>query len=183
MLQLLLGQILEAIYFAVFMIFTKEIKHKRVLYILLMIAEYLILKQFFQFNIYFQLSYTIFTYIILKVLYREKAQITDIFTFTIASIVLIVISALSYMLIASTIEIKSIAYIIKNTLMIIFLICMRTKLPKIQALYKKLWNRNDKVKKKMKTTTFRGINVIVFNVMFYVINLGMIYAITFYGRS
>ena len=182
MLQLLLGQIPEAIYFALFMIYTKNLKQKRILYIILMISEYLILKLFFKFNIYFQLSYTIFTYLILKLLYKNKAQIIDVFTFTISSIILIVISAFSYTIISATIGIKLVAYIIKNILMFVFLFIARKRLNKIQKLYKKLWNRNDKVDKKIKTTTFRSINAILFNVMFWVINFGMIYAITFYGR-
>lgn len=106
LMELLLGQIPEAIYFALFMIFTKQLKEKRILYILLMIGEYLILKLFFKFNIYFQVSYTVFTYIILKLLYREKSQITDVFTFTISSIVLIIISAFSYTIISATFGVK-----------------------------------------------------------------------------
>ena len=53
MLELLLGQIPEAIYFALFMIFTKELKSKRFLYVALMIAEYLLLKHFIEFSIWF----------------------------------------------------------------------------------------------------------------------------------
>ena len=48
---------------------------------------------------------------------------------------------------------------------------------KIQGVYKKVWNRNDATKKKIKSTTFRCLNLVVFNIMFYVINLGLIYAI------
>lgn len=69
-----------------------------------------------------------------------------------------------------------IALIINRTLMIMFLILFHKKLYKIQNLYKKLWNRNDKRKSRIKSTTFRAINLIIFNIIFYVLNLCMLYS-------
>ena len=173
MLELLLGQIPEAIYFALFMIFTKELKSKRFLYIVLMIAEYLLLKHFIEFSIWFQIAYTIIQFIMLKILYKEKAQITDIFTFTIASIILILSCGILYFIVWKTIN-NYIVYVVLNRIfLILFLVLFRNKLHKIQDLYKLLWNRNDKKKTKMKSTTFRALNIVVFNVIFYIINLGM----------
>ena len=40
-------------------------------------------------------------------------------------------------------------------------------------MYKKYWNRNDKVNKKMKSLTFRNINIISFNVMFFLMHIGL----------
>lgn len=176
MLEMLLGQIPEALYFALFMLFTKQLKEKRVLYILLMIAEYIILKQFFKFTMYFQISYTLLTYVVLKILYKEKSQVTDIFTFSIASIILIIISAIISLLFRHNIVV---AIIISRIIMFMFLLVFKDKLFNIQKLYKHLWNRNDKVKKRMKSTTFRVINTVVFNLMFYIINTGMLYALLF----
>ena len=58
-----------------------------------------------------------------------------------------------------------------------FLFLFRNKLYKIQKLYKKIWNRDDSIDKKIKTTTFRGFNIVMFNTMFYLLNLCMLYAI------
>lgn len=173
MLELLLGQIPEAIYFALFMILTKQLKSKRCLYVILMIIEYLLLKQFIQFDMWFQIAYTIIQFIILKVLYKEKAQVTDIFTFAIASIILILSCAVLYFIIWATINNYIVYVILNRILLVLFLLVCRNKLPKIQKLYKRLWNRNDKIKTKMKSTTFRALNVVISNVMFYIINLGM----------
>ena len=173
MLELLLGQIPEAIYFALFMIFTKELKTKRILYTIFMVLEYLLLKFFIEYNIWFQVAYTIIQFLILKLLYKEKAQITDIFTFTIASAVLILISFISYSVVWFTLNNYYIAVILCRVLLFVFLIMFYKKLYKIQKLYKILWNRNDKKKTKMKSATFRAVNVVVFNVIFYIINLGM----------
>lgn len=182
MLELLLGQIPEAIYFALFMIFTKELKSKRILYIVLMITEYLLLKHFIIYNIWFQIAYTIAQFIILKILYKEKAQITDIFTFAIASAVLILISFISYFVIWTTLNNYYIAVILCRILLFTFLVVSHKKLCKIQKLYKLLWNRTNKKPIKMKSATFRAVNLVIFNIMFYIINLGMIFTL-FIGRG
>lgn len=177
MAELFLGQIPEAIYFALFMIYAKNLKEKRLLFTFLMILEYFILTRIFFLNIYFQVLYIAITYLILKLLYKEKAQITDIFTFCIGSIYLMIVSVLYVFLIYPFVKNPILHVIINRVILIGSILLLNKRLYKIQNLYKKLWNRNDKIKKKIKTTTFRSINVIVFNVMFYVINAGLIYCI------
>ena len=170
--ELFLGQIPEAIYFALFLILTKKIKEKRLIFTLLMILKYLLLKQFTVFNMWFQMSYLAMTFLTLKVVYKEKAQVTDIFTFGIASIILIAISFISFMLFRPNMIVGS---IVNRILLFVFLLLFRKKLPKIQSVYKLQWNRNDKTRKKVKSITFRAVNLIIFNIMFYIINLGMTY--------
>ena len=177
MLEILIGQIPEAIYFSLFMIFAKNLKSKRILFTVLMVAEYLLLKQFINFNIWFQIIYTFMTFVILKVLYKEKAQVTDIFTFAIGSVVLMIISIVSYFIVWKTVNIYYVALALNRILIILFLILTYNKLYKIQNLYKRFWNRNDKIKKKMKSTTFRALNLVIFNIMFYIINICMIFII------
>ena len=116
-------------------------------------------------------------FVILKVLYKEKSQITDIFTFTIASIILILSCSVLYFIIWKTINNFIIYVILNRLLLILFLIIFHNKLYKIQKLYKRLWNRNNKNKNKIKSTTFRAINVVIFNIIFYIINLGMLFII------
>ncbi len=180
MLQILLGFIPEAIYFALFIIFTKQLKEKRILFIFLMIAEYLLLKYFLHYTVWFQIIYTFFTYLILKILYKEKAQITDIFTFILASVFLIVASSVVFILFNLTIKNMLLAAIVLRFVTFMPLFLFNYKLNKIQNIYKKLWNRNDKIKKKMKSTTFRCINIILFNITFYILNIVMLYSIAFY---
>lgn len=71
MLELIIGQIPEAIYFALFMIYAKGLKEKRILFTVLMVAEYILLTRIFIFNIYFQILYTFMSYMILKLLYLD----------------------------------------------------------------------------------------------------------------
>lgn len=181
MLEILLGQIPEAIYFALFMIFTKQLKEKRILFVISMVCEYLLLKQFLHYNLWFKVLYTIFVYMILKILYKEKAQIIDIFTFMISSFIMLFISIIPYVIIWFTINNVLIYAVIDRICMLLFLIIFKNKLYKIQLLYKKLWNRNDKINKKIKTTTFRCLNLVAFNFMFYLSNIIIMFVV--YGNG
>lgn len=140
-----------------------------------MIVEYLLLKLAFSYNVMMQILYTFLSYIILKMLYKEKAQIIDIFTFTIASIVIIITSAIMFFIANATFKNLDICIILHKILLFTLLFIFKNKLYNIQLLYKKLWNRNFNKKYKIKTTTFRAINVVAFNVIFYIINFGMLF--------
>ena len=179
MLELLIGQIPEAIFFSLFMIYAKGLKEKRVLFTILMVIEYLLLKSFIHYNIWFQILYTFMTFIILKILYKEKSQITDIFTFTIASLIMGIVEGTLYFIVWKTINNYIIFVVLVKIIYILFFIFFHKKLHKIQSLYKILWNRkqdtNNKSKIRIKSTTFRCINIVLFNIIFYLINLCMIF--------
>lgn len=175
MIEIFLGQIPEAIYFALFMIYAKDLKEKRILFTILMIVEYLLLLHSFPYSLLAHVLFVMITYIILKILYKSKAQITDIFTFGISSIILIFINAFLYFSLYKLIDNYIIYVIIDRILSIIFLIIFKNKLNNIQKIYKILWNRNDKIKKPIKSTTFRCANLVIFNLMFYIINIAMLY--------
>lgn len=174
---LYVAQIPEAIYFALFMIYTKRLKEKRLIYIILMIIEYVLLVQLFPYNVIFQVLYTFISYIILKLLYKEKAQIIDIFTFSIASLILMLTSGIMYFTQLFTYKNAYICAVLHRILIFCLLYIFRNKLYNIQKLYKRIWNRNFNKTYKMKTTTFRALNVVIFNTMFYVINFGMLLCI------
>ena len=182
MLQLLLGQIPEAIFFALFMIYAKGLKEKRFLFTVLMVVEYVLLLNIFPYNFKFHISFMILTYLLLKMFYKEKCQITDVFILAIGYIVLAISSVLfSIPKMLNIISNYTICIILNRIFLFIFLFVFNYKLINIQNLYKKLWNRNDKVPKKIKTTTFRALNLVVFNILFAILNLCMIYAIYLKG--
>lgn len=177
MLEILIGQIPEAIYFSLFMIFAKNLKSKRILFTILMIAEYLLCLNSMPYDMVSHVLVFIMSYLTLKILYKEKAQITDVFTLGIASIVLIIINLILYFSICNVIN-NYIAYvIIDRILLFTFVFLLKNKLNFIQNIYKKYWNRNDKIMKKIKSTTFRCLNLVIFNLMFYIINIAMLYCI------
>lgn len=171
----ILVKLVEPIYFSLFLIMAKDIKHKRLLFISIMIFEYLMLTSLIEYNVWLQLLYTFMIYINLKVLYKEKAQITDIFLFAFASVILIVISIFSYFVVYFTIGIYDIALILNRMLLIIFLFVSKSVVRKTYKEFYSLWNRHGNPNK-VKSLTLRNISIIIFNIMFYVINFGMIYA-------
>ena len=172
----LLEKVLEAIYFSAFLIIGKNIKEKKLLFVAIMVFEYVVLKCFIQFNVWFQIIYTFITYINLKFLYKEKAQITDIFLFMVASLILILVSLFcgSFQVFF---KVKYFYLLILNRIILfLVLIGLRNKINKIYSKYYSLWNRHYN-NSKIKSLTLRNISIIVFNLMFYIINIGLIYAI------
>lgn len=176
-LELLLGQLPEAAYFALFIILVRQIKVKRLLFISLSSIEYILLLILFPYNIWSHVLYFAMTYVILKMLYKERALITDIFTLAIASLFMMVISIPLYLVIHAFSLHILIGNVIQKLILFLVLYLLRNKLVNIQRLYKKFWNRNDKVPKRMKSTTFRVLNVIVFNFMFYIINIILVFCL------
>lgn len=175
LLEILLGQLPEALYFAIFMIFAKGLKEKRLQYIAIMIFEYLALKHFIHYNIWFQVAYTFMTYLSLKILYKEKAQIVDIVTFTIASIILIISSAICFFACFQNVIVAS---IVNRVILFVLLFAYGEKLSIIRDFYRKFWNRHND-NGKIKSVTVRCITVVIFNIMFYIINIGMMFAIIY----
>ena len=159
------------------MIFAKNLKEKRLLFILLMILQTIILRWLLPYNLWQQVDSIIVTYYLLKLLYKEKAQIIDVFTFTIASLIMLGINTIVYLIVLFTIKQFVVYAILSRILLFIFLFYFNHKLYNMTKLYKKLWNRNDKIKKKIKTTTFRSINIVIFNLMFYLAHIVLLFGI------
>lgn len=181
-LEILLGQVPEAIYFSLFLIFTKGIKQKRLKFVISAVVEYVLLMFGFPYNVWSRILYFVALYLILKLFYDDKSNITDVFTLGIASIFLMIISFVSYVIVWLGCKDIIVGVILQKLLLFLFLFLVKNKLHLISKMYKKMWNRNDKVKKIMKSATFRCINVIVFNLMFYLLNIGIIISIIVHGR-
>lgn len=172
---LLLENILEAIYFSLFLIIGKGLKEKRLLFIIIMIFEYLILKCVIKYNVWFQIIYTFMSFVNLKVLYKDKAQITDIFLFAIASIILILVGlGCGAFQIHFGVKYKTLL-IINRILLFCILIIIRNKINKTYTKYCKNWNKHSD--NKIRSLTLRNISIIIFNIMFCTINIGLLYAI------
>ena len=112
------------------------------------------------------------TYINLKVLYKEKAQITDIFLFMFASIILILFSGIFAILVYNNIINYIVAIILLRICLFLFLFFNIKNINGVYKTFCKSWNRNKN--SKIKSLTLRNISIIIFNLMFYSINLAMI---------
>lgn len=176
--RLISAKLLEPIYFSLFLIVGKDLKKKRLLLTCIMIFEYIMLTNIIEFNVWFQFIYTFLSFINLKVLYKEKAQITDIFLFAAASIILILLSMLTYITALYTYNNYMVSLIINRILMFCFIFLFRKQIRKLYKEFYSLWNRHSKPNK-IKSLTLRNISIISFNVMFWFINLGMLYFIKY----
>lgn len=173
-----LAQLPEPVYFSLFLIIGKNIKEKRLLLISVMTIQYLLLVRIFPYNVWFQLIYTFMSFVNLKVLYKEKAQVTDIFLFSVSSIILILISAFCYGIIYVTVKNYVLALIMNRMLMFAILYFSRNKIKNIYKKFCSLWNRHNNLNK-IRSLTLRNISIITFNLMFWFINLGMIFFLTY----
>jgi len=172
MIEILIGQISEALYFALFLIYGKGLKNKRAIFTLLMIAEYLFLKHAVHLNytIVFQITYTFFTYAFLKILYKEKSQITDIFLFT-GSLIILLAFTIPFLWLNQYIGNINIACAISKVCLFAFLFATRNKLNKWYKKYYSHWNRKHEGNPKIKSLTLRNASIVTFNLLFYITHI------------
>lgn len=162
--ELFIGQIPEAVFFPLFVIFCKGIKEKRLAFISLSIFQYLILVYTFPNNSWFQFIYVGVLYLDCKFLWKDKSNILDLMYIFLGTIYLTVTSLIAYFIFFENIILS---VLLSRTLM--FLPFLFSK--NIKKLYIKYWNRNDFEKKKIKSITFRSLNVMSINVMFVIIHI------------
>ena len=127
MINILTGLIPEAVYFSLFIIFTKDYKNNRTLFTILLALGYIVLKQIFPANVYCQVCYILYVPFIMWLTNKEKFHISDIFVMSWAStsLIALTIPCLPIFLIFNN---YILFYIAVRTLMIIFLIVFKKKL-------------------------------------------------------
>ena len=169
-LSIILGLIPEILYFTLFIIYTKNIKEKRIKLFFLLSLAYLV---FILLNNYSIINYIIFivlAYIILKLLYKKKTQIIDIFVFSIAFSYVCLISFITSRFINNNYIMYYIMMIINRILLFIPFIFK----DKFNILYKKycsLWNRNYDKKQPIKSITLRNISLFTLNIFIFIMNI------------
>lgn len=178
--NILFGLLPEVLYFTLFIIFTKGYKTNRIKLFVLLAIGYIVFKLIFSLNVLFQLSFTFYVPIILKILYKDKFHISDIFVFVYASIVLILLTFL-ILPIDSIFHNYMLAFVLNRILMFIFLFIFRNKLNKVYKWIISQWNRNYEKPNKIKAITIRQVCVISLNVMIFVLNFGVQYLINGIG--
>lgn len=167
----LVGAVMQPIYFALFLIFTKKIKDKRLLFISIMILEHFILKYAckLHYTINFELSYSIMTYLILKIVYMV--------TFIISVLFMGVINVSAGIIIGMNVY----GLIFTNIFPIIAIYLLRHRLNEIDKFYNKFWNRHNNPKM-LKSITIRGISSVMTIITFVLMNLWLIYGILIVRR-
>lgn len=101
----IVGMILQSIYYAYFMIATKRIKKRRLLFIISIMIEYMFLKYVCNLNytINFELMFGILIIFVLKLFYNNKAKITDLITYVLSIIFLGIFSVSGLLILGANI--------------------------------------------------------------------------------
>jgi len=169
-LSILLGLIPEVLFFTLFITYTKNIKEKRIkLFLLLAIVYFLcVLVQNLQI-LFYTLLIALF-YLVLKLLYKNKIQIIDIFIISIAYLWIMLLSTVMLFLLNSDRSNYYYLYIIDRILLFLPFI-FKNKFNKIYKKYCKFWNRNDEEKRHIKSITLRNISLIAINLTIVIANI------------
>lgn len=160
--NLLCGIIPDIIYFVLFIILIKRIENKKITFFLLFSLFYIPIIIIFQKNIFANILFTFLIYLIMKILYGKKANIMDIFLFTWASIIYMIVILITFAIFKNLI----ITSIVGKLLLLLLLLLFRNKLNKLYTKCILLWDRHN-YKKQLKSITIRNINIVILNISIY----------------
>ena len=166
--SIFLGLLPEVLYFTLFLVYTKGIKTKRLKLFLLLAIGYIALIMICRYQLLFYLGYIVYTYLILKLLY--KSHIVNLFLFVICFLYYAICSYISFIIVDN----YWVAYILDRILLFLPIIFINN----VNGFYKKytkLWNRNDKAK--IKSITLRNISLMFLYLMIIIVNFILLYII------
>ena len=159
--SLFCGMFPDVLYFTLFIIYTKKLKEKRLLLFSLLAVGYILLIMICRYEFIFYITYIVYGYLILKLLY--KSHIIDLFLFATAFSYLMLLS----FLLVNIIPIYSVAFIIDRILLFVPFL-FRSKFNSIYLKYIKIWNRHKH--NKIKSLTVRNTSVLFINILIFTIN-------------
>lgn len=174
LISIVLGLLPEVLYFTLALIYTKNIKEKRLGLGILISVAYVLCLFIQRYQVIYYVAFITLVYLILKLLYKKQTQIIDIFVFSIIFSVLCLLSTLCYFVGLKLNINYYVSYIILRILMFMPFIFKN----KFNVLYKKycsLWNRNDKEKRPIKSITLRNVSLIILNLFISAINIVCLY--------
>lgn len=173
LLTIFVGMLPEIIYFTKFMEYAKNIKEHRIKFFLLMTLAYILCILISQYKILYYVAFIFISYLVMKLIYKEKAQIIDIFVFSVAFIYVALNGLIwSFFISKDMSNYYLISILNRITLFIPFI--FKNKFNNLYNKYKSLWNRNDKIKRPIKSITLRNISLIGLNIFIFLLNLAII---------
>ena len=170
-LSLILGILPQTLFFEFFVINIKGIKKKRLLLFILLYILCILLNMIVRYNLYLYLLYTPLYYAILKLLYRNKVQIIDVFIIALSFAVMMTISALCSLIYKNNYNLYWIAYIVNNILLFATLL-FKKHFQKFYKFYCGNWNRKDG--NKIRSITLRNISLISLNAYIVILSIMLI---------
>lgn len=176
--SILFGLIPEVLYFTLFITYTKNIKEKRIKLFLLIALTYFVCILIQRFQIIFYVLWVFLTYLDCKLLYKKKIQIIDIFIISLSYFWVALLSFVLMKFVNQNYSNYYIIFIIQKILLFLPFV-FKSNFNKMYNYYCKLWNRNDKEKKPIKSITLRNISLILLNVYIFFMNIILINIINF----
>ena len=173
--SLIFGLIPETLYFTLFLIFAKNIKEKKIKLFLLISLSYILCITTIRYKLLLYVVFIFVIYGILKILYKKKAMITDIFLFAFSILYLSIVSYIFYKITINTNINDFLNYIIMRIFLFLPLILFKDKFYNIYKIYCRFWDRNDKENRPIKSITLRNISLTIINLLIILINFFIIF--------
>ena len=177
LISILLGLLPEVLYFTLFISYTKNIKEKRLRLGTLIAVAYMVCMFIQKYQVVYYVLFIALIYLILKLLYKQKAQIIDVFLISIIFNYVCFTSYFCFLFLKQDLSNYFILYIVARILLFIPFI-FKDKFNIIYKKYYSLWNRNDSIKRPIKSITLRNISLISLNLLIFLMNLGCIYILS-----
>ena len=165
--SLLLGMLPEVLYLTLFLIYCKDIKEKKLKLFCLLAIGYIALIMICQYQFIFYIAYIIYSYLILKWLY--KAHISNLFICSIGLSYMTLIAMIGYALLNS----NYIVYYIVARILLYSIFIFKNKLNKLYNIYLECWNKGDN--KRIKSITLRNISLVILNILIIILNIGVVW--------
>lgn len=170
--SLLFGIVPEAIYFTFYLCKMKNLKNKKLLLFVAIGVLIILATMLSNYNLYLYLLLILGIYAVIKLLYKRKVQIIDIFVIDCLYAYLMIVSFVSFYVFKNNVEMYWYAYVLDRILLFIPTVVAK-KLKMLYNLYCKLWNRNER--NKLRSISVRNTSLILMNVFIFIINAFLIY--------
>lgn len=178
LLGLLLGMLPEVLYFTMFLTYTKNIREKRIKLFGLLCIAYIICLLLQRCVIAYYMLLIVLMYLAMKILYNKKVQIIDVFIIGISYLWLAILSYILMNFVKQDMSNYMLIYLIQRILLFVPFL-FKAYFNKIYKKYYKLWNRNDKEKRPIKSITLRNISLILLNAVIFFLNINIIEIVNF----
>lgn len=172
--NLLIGAIPDIIYITLSLIYFKNLKNKKIKLFIAIAFSYISCIMISQYNTLYYLMFFILCCIFLRFLYKEKFQISDVFLILFITLYLSLISIIVFQFVKEDLSNYYILAVLSKLLLFIPFI-FKNKFNLIYKRYCRLWNRNDKEKRHIKSITLRNTCMIILNCFLVISNLVFIY--------
>lgn len=178
LISILLGLIPEVLFLTLFLIKTKNIKEKRIKLFIIISIFYFLSMLIQQYKTIFYVLFIFLLYLSLKIVYKDRTQIIDLFVASIPFMWISLLSYICFLFLKEDLSNYYLLYIIDRIFLYLPLLFGKY-LNKVYKIYCKLWNRNDKEHRPIKSITLRNISLLVVNITIFFMNLYVISIINF----